>query len=293
MIDRKTFYREIRKSLFRDGLSQAQVDGLNRLLDTWFRYYSARPITWLAYCLATSYHETGRTMEPVQEKGGRAYLMHNYDVTGRNPERARRYGNTQPGDGVRYSGKGDVQLTWKDNYGRATAMLRNLHSDFARVDLVRHPEQALDPRISALILFEGCITGLFTRHKLGDYLDHPKKDYRGARAVVNGTDRAALIAGHAEAFEEALTAAARAFGAGPQDEDLPPGDPARSPETGDGKPWWQSSTILSAIVSGATGIVAAVNTPWGAAALGIVAISAVATLWIVRERLVKAREWGI
>ena len=304
MFDRKTFFREIRKSLFRDGMGQAQVDGLNRLLDVWLRYFvQSNPISFLAYGLATSYHETGRKMQPERELGSKAYLTRNYDITGRDPARARKHGNINPGDGVSYSGKGDTQLTWKDNYGRATAMLRNFSPAFAGVDLVANPDQALDPQISAVLLFQGSITGLYTGRKLGDYLKPAlPPDYKGARWVINGQDDAELIASYARAFEAALIAAARAWtGEAPPaatpmrpEADAAPAPPQPGePDTGDGKPWWQSSTILSAIASAGATVIAAINTPWGVAALGIIAVSAVATAWIIRERLAKAKEWGV
>ena len=304
MFDRKTFFREIRKSLFRDGMGQSQVDGLNRLLDMWVAYFvQSNPIGFLAYGLATSYHETGRKMQPVRELGGKAYLTSNYDITGRNPSRARKHGNINPGDGVRYSGRGDTQLTWKDNYGRATAMLRNFSPDFAGVDLVANPDKALDPKISAVLLFEGSIIGLYTGRKLGDYIKPGMPpDYRGARWVINGQDDAELIASYARAFEAALVAAARAWTGEqapaatpiqPDDNDAPAPAQPGEPDTGDGKAWSQSSTILSAIASAGATVIAAINTPWGVAALGIIAVSGVATAWIIRERLVKAKEWGV
>lgn len=45
-----------------------------------------------------------------------------------------RYGNTQPGDGWRYRGRGFIQLTFKDNYRAA--------SKWSDLDLVGEPEQA-------------------------------------------------------------------------------------------------------------------------------------------------------
>lgn len=45
----------------------------------------------------------------------------------------------------------------------------------------------------------GCTEGWFTGKKLADY-----SDYVNMRRVVNGTDRAEMIAGYAETFEAAL-----------------------------------------------------------------------------------------
>ncbi len=64
----------------------------------------------LAYILATAFHETGGLVQPVRERGGAAYLRRRYDVTGDNPARARAHGNLSSGDGVRYAGRGYVQL---------------------------------------------------------------------------------------------------------------------------------------------------------------------------------------
>lgn len=50
---------------------------------------------------------------------------------------------------------------------------------------------------------EGCFTG----KRLKDYLDRPAPDYRGAHRIINGTDKAALIASYAHKFEAALTGA--------------------------------------------------------------------------------------
>ena len=48
-------------------------------------------------------------------------------------------GNTQPGDGVRFKGRGPIQLTGRSNYGSASAALG--------VDLVNDPELAATPAI--------------------------------------------------------------------------------------------------------------------------------------------------
>jgi hypothetical protein len=62
-MNRRAFYDALRGGvLFPHGLTQGQVQGFERLLDTWDKYFSADPAAHLAYNLATSYHETGQTM---------------------------------------------------------------------------------------------------------------------------------------------------------------------------------------------------------------------------------------
>jgi hypothetical protein len=53
-------------------------------------------------------------------------------------------GNTEPGDGARFKGRGYIQLTGRDNYGRIGRQIG--------VDLVARPQMANDPGIAGLIL---------------------------------------------------------------------------------------------------------------------------------------------
>jgi hypothetical protein len=45
---------------------------------------------------------------------------------------------------------------------------------------------------------------MFTGKKLADYITKNRVDYVGARRIINGTDRAKLVAGYARAFRDAL-----------------------------------------------------------------------------------------
>ena len=76
MIDRKAFFDSIRASLFNGVLSQRQVDGMNYLLDVWERVFNHEDIRWLAYALATVFHETAYTpwSRSKNTAGGRASL---------------------------------------------------------------------------------------------------------------------------------------------------------------------------------------------------------------------------
>jgi putative chitinase len=199
MIDHSAFFDHVRRTLFDGALSAGQRQRLALILDRGQKHLTgpgARPS--LAYVLATAYHETGRTMQPIRERGGKAYLTRNYDVRGANPKRARANGNTAPGDGIRYAGRGFVQLTWRSNYRRI--------GDLLGIDLVESPDKALDPAIAALILVRGMQEGWFTGRKLADYFTDVGAQWVQARRIVNGLDRASLIAGYAQAFDTALQA---------------------------------------------------------------------------------------
>jgi putative chitinase len=185
LIDHARFIAAVRHTIFGGRIRPAQAEGLAFLVERW-RKLAVADERMLAYALAHRAH--GR--------GGAAYLTRNYDVAGRDPARARANGNTEPGDGIRYAGRGYVQLTWKRNYARVGALIG--------VDLVAEPDRALEPAIAADILFRGMIEGWFTGRRLPEFFTAGTADWVGARRTVNGLDRAELIAGRARAFHQAL-----------------------------------------------------------------------------------------
>lgn len=197
----KAFYDRLRAlDLLGPTITQAELAGCEAIID------GARQAAWstadLAYGLATAWHETAHTMQPVKEFGGPEYLRRMYDITGRRPTMARQMGNTVPGDGVRYAGRGFVQLTWKSNYARAGAKLD--------LPLVGNPDLAMELRHAGAIMAWGMAQGWFTGKRLRDYL--PARgpamlpQFIEARRIINGTDRAADIAAFAVDFQEAVIA---------------------------------------------------------------------------------------
>lgn len=196
-IDRKAFFSAYRAAFGR--VTQPQVDGLQRLLSFFETDPHLTDVRHASYMLATVKHECADTWEPVMERGGPAYFA-KYDA---GTPLGLRLGNTQRGDGARFPGRGYAQITGKDNYlriGRALGM---------GYSLVTHPESALEPGVAYSILSGGMRLGLFTGRKLSHYITADACDYVGARRIINGTDKAQLIAGYAVAFEKVLTAALR------------------------------------------------------------------------------------
>lgn len=168
-------------------LTQSQVDEINFIVgeidkDKSISYPQA------AYILATVWWETARTMLPIEEYGkgkGRKYGQH-YDIDG----------SVYKGLNHLYYGRGYVQLTWLSNYLLAKNKLG--------IDFVNHPEYALQKEYAIKILLTGMKEGWFTGRKLSDYIYQSKKDYVGARRIINGTDKAQKIAEIAIIFERAL-----------------------------------------------------------------------------------------
>ena len=155
------------------------------------------------------YFRPARTMQPIREYGKLVYF-NKYEPHTRV---GKVLGNTVSGDGARFKGRGYVQLTGRRNYALAAKKLG--------VDLVANPDLALDPHHAARIMFEGMIDGWFTRKKLTDYFSSSKTDWKNARRIINGTDKAATIASYAETFFRALVAARNAPDAAEEAPDVP------------------------------------------------------------------------
>lgn len=189
--DRKHFFDTVRKDLFRGNLRQSQVDGMNYLLEQWEQYFeqpNPRDGTnWLTYALATFFHETAETMQPIEEYGKGS---------------GRSYGQPVGPYNQRYYGRGHVQLTWETNYKNAEKFLFERYNE--RHALHKEPHLMLKDHISALVSYDGMIHGWFTGVGLPKYFNATTNDPRNARRIVNGTDRMDLIAGYHAKFLKAL-----------------------------------------------------------------------------------------
>lgn len=181
-INRKFFFDYVRLHLFGGGFKQSQVDGLTAILDYWEANYSDKDDRWLAYMLATAHHETDRKFQAIEEYGKGA--KHSY-------------GKPDPITKQKYYGRGLVQLTWKDNYDKMGKQFNK--------DLLNHPEKVLDLDLSVKIMFYGMTNGSFTSRKLSGYFNADKSDWVNARRIINGLDKANLIAGYAKQFYASIS----------------------------------------------------------------------------------------
>jgi len=134
----------------------------------------------IAYVIATAEHETAATFKPVKEAFCRsdAYRKKHFSY-------------------YPYYGRGYVQITHKSNYKK--------YSDLLGIDFVSDPDKVLVKNISLFILVHGMAVGRFTGKRLGEYVNKNEKEFKRARKVINGNDKAAHIANIAEKWLQILT----------------------------------------------------------------------------------------
>lgn len=176
MINRKHFYDTVQNDLFGGSMLQKQVHGCEQML----REYELREWTdlrWLAYILATVFHETAQTMQPVTERGGTAYLM-----------RKKYYP---------YYGRDLCQTTWLTNYEKV--------KQFSGIDVVTHPELIANLELAVKVAFTFMQKGWYTGKRLGQFFnDTDEPNWTGARRIINGLDKAELVAEYGRKFNKAL-----------------------------------------------------------------------------------------
>jgi predicted chitinase len=178
------FFASVRNALYGGAMNQTQVDSLNAIGSAWEKYGDG-DARKLAYILATAHHETG-AFKYMREIWGPSAAQQRYE--GRAD-----LGNVQPGDGKKFMGRGFVQLTGRRNY-----------QDWSKrtgLDLIKEPQLVQKPAVAARILVQGSMLGTFTGKELGDFAT-----FKDMRRVINGTDRADMIAGYASKFLAALQA---------------------------------------------------------------------------------------
>lgn len=201
VFNRKKFFDGYRERF--GPLTQELVDALEYLLgrieaDTRFGT-TETDRRMLSYCLGTFKWETSHTFEPIDEIGGDAYFNKRY---GPNTQAGKNVGNTQPGDGARFHGRGYVQLTGRANYNKAKKL--------TGVDLIADPDRAKERELAYQIAIQGMLDGWFTGRKLSQYFKPDgTANYEGARAIINGTDQATRIADIGRRFSEILSEASK------------------------------------------------------------------------------------
>jgi spore coat assembly protein SafA len=127
--------------------------------------------------LAQLAHESGELRYMEEIASGAAY------------EGRRDLGNTQPGDGRRFKGRGPIQLTGRANYAAASRDLG--------IDLVSHPERAADPdvafRIAGWYWSKRGLNGLADSGNFSEITRRINGGYNGAADRVRYWERAKRV----------------------------------------------------------------------------------------------------
>jgi putative chitinase len=119
----------------------------------------------IAHLLAQTAHESDNFCTTEEYASGSAY------------EGRVNLGNTQPGDGKRFKGRGPIQLTGRANYVRFTAWMRGFISDC--------PDFVAKPELVETFHWAGWAVFFFwSEHNLNAYAD--RDDLVGETKVING-----------------------------------------------------------------------------------------------------------
>ena len=181
------FFAALRAGLYSRGLSQAAVDGMNVVCKAFDGFTGGVVCTDdLACILATVYIETGPNFSlSVREVGNGA----GHD-----------YGKPDGPYNQVYYGRGPCQITWLANYMKAEKR--------TGTHFVQYPDYMLDPRYGIPYMIDAMFAGLFTQKGLRTYITPgvptTQVSFQKSRAIINGTDKAAIFATYCVGFQRAL-----------------------------------------------------------------------------------------
>jgi hypothetical protein len=183
LVDRTYFFANFPSGkLYGKALSPSRKKGFLAIFDVWDAIPEYDYPEWLAYALATAWHETVATMQPVREALKKTDQEAYEAVTAYCKKQGKSNYAARLGNGKSYYGRGYVQLTHAANYMNAGKRLG--FGDALYAD----PDRVMDPEVAAKIMLTGMIEGMF-RPKYGtliDYFNSNEQRWFDARDLING-----------------------------------------------------------------------------------------------------------
>ena len=139
-------------ALAASGVAQAKINPQPvasnpkvELLMKWAKKFIHNP-SELAAFMAQCAHESDN-FKTMEEYGSPERFAQKYDIRF-NPAKAKQLGNDRPGDGIKYRGRGYIQLTGKYNYQKAGEWLSKYLNH--NIDFVSQPDLVATPTAAAL-----------------------------------------------------------------------------------------------------------------------------------------------
>jgi predicted chitinase len=152
LIDRKKFYDNFPSAkLSKAKATESRKVGFEAIFDAWdeIEHFDIRE--WLAYALATTWHETGKRMQPVREGFANTDAQAYDRVAAYCHKKGIDNYARRPKNGMSYYGRGYVQLTHATNYvemGKRLGLGKKLYDN---PDLAMQPGTAAKKSIMAYI----------------------------------------------------------------------------------------------------------------------------------------------
>lgn len=202
----KEFFKSEYARSFGKQLTASKAAAIFTITDAFEKDPEMKSLRWLAYILATSMHESNDTFQPVVEgywiKPDSKRVAALYEYYRKNNPGALKTIFPNGKTGTAYYGRGRVvQLTHSFNYRLASEKIYGDNRLFDNPDMI-----ITDASCDLAVTFRGMLEGWFTGYRLNQFfpLSSNKANWRGARKIINGLDKATLIAGYAMKFYDCL-----------------------------------------------------------------------------------------
>lgn len=193
------------KPLFGRELSTLQRDGISDVISAYNKYGRDDPRD-LAYILATEFHETGKAMQAVIEtQTAKDKVRPSVDTAIARLESSWKKGRLswvkkpywrKDADGLSWLGRGGPQVTHKFNYVEAEKQ--------TGIPFTKNPDLMLVNENAVPVMVIMMMKGLFTGKGLKDFFTPKVTNWEDARRIINGTEKAAIVAGYAKQIHAAI-----------------------------------------------------------------------------------------